>query len=580
MQHMAEKPTQRRLAAILAADVVGYARLMEQDEAGTLATLKSRRRSVLEPLVARHRGRVFKFTGDGVLVEFGSAVNAVQCAVDLQERMATANSEQPDESPIVLRIGVNLGDVLIEGSDLYGDGINIAARLEGLAEPGGILVSGTAYDHVRNKVKVGFEDLGAQTVKNIAEPVRTYRVQLGAVTAGTRPTLALPDKPSIAVLPFQNMSGDPEQQYFSDGMTEDIITELSRFRSLLIIARNSSFLYRDKAVDVRRIGSELGARYLVQGSVRRLNDRVRITAQLIDAIHGNHLWSEKFDRSIEDLFDVQDEVTQTIVATITGRIEDTEIRSATTRRKSSLPAYDCLLRGVAHLRGYGPHDNRLARELFEEATALDPNFALAKAYLGLSLLVEDRYAVAPQAVKDRAVDLASTAVRLDPRESRCHLFLGQAFRFSGKFDLAVSHTEQSLKLNPGDANGMAYYGSVLTAAGRAEEGLDVIRRAMRLDPYHPAYWWGSLASSLFHTRRYEEALDANAKVDRSRNHWHLARDAACLSQLGRLDEARAVAAEVLRLKPGFCISTELPKFKREEDADHLREALRKAGLPE
>ena len=233
--------------------------------------------------------------------------------------------------------------------------------------------------------------------------------------------------------------------------------------------------------------------------MRRLHERVRITAQLIDAVHGNHLWSEKFERGIGDLFDVQDEVTQTIVATITGRIEDTEIRSAATRKTSSLPAYDCFLRGVAH-RGYGPHDNLMARELFEKVTALDPNFALAKAYHALALLVENRYSGAPQSVKDRAVHLASTAVRLDPRESRCHLILGQAYRFSGKFDLALSHTEQSLKLNPGDANGMAYYGSVLTAAGRAEEGLDLIRRAMRLDPYHPDYYWGSLASSLFYTR--------------------------------------------------------------------------------
>jgi adenylate cyclase len=266
---MGEKRTQRRLAAILAADVVGYSRLMEHDEAGTLATLKSRLKEVLEPLVAEHQGRVFKSTGDGVLVEFGSAVNAVEFAVELQLKMAAANQGRPDESAIVMRIGVNLGDIMVEGSDLFGDGVNIAARLEGIAEPGGVLVSGTAYDYVRNKVKVGFEDLGIQTLKNIAEPVRTYRVQLGPATVGARPSLALPDRPSIAVLPFQNLSGDPEQEYFADGMVEDIITGLSRIKWLFVIARNSSFVYKGKAVDVRQVGRELGVRYVLEGGVRK-----------------------------------------------------------------------------------------------------------------------------------------------------------------------------------------------------------------------------------------------------------------------------------------------------------------------
>jgi adenylate cyclase len=283
---------ERRLAAILAADVVGYSRLMEDDEAATLAALKSRRKDVLDPLVAKHQGRVFKTTGDGVFVEFASAVNAVQCAVDLQQAMAAANDGQPDDHQIILRIGVNLGDVMVEGSDLYGDGVNIAARLEALAEPGRILVSGTAYDHIKSKVKVGFDDLGSQTLKNIAEPVRAYRVSGTPDVAVTAQKLVT-DKPSIAVLPFTNISGDPEQQYFSDGITEDIITELSRFHSLLVIARNSSFQYRDKSVDIRRVARELGAQYVVEGSIRRIADRVRVTAQLIDAKSGSHLWAER-----------------------------------------------------------------------------------------------------------------------------------------------------------------------------------------------------------------------------------------------------------------------------------------------
>ena len=373
----AERP-KRRLAVILAADVVGYSRLMEQDEAGTLATLKARRREVLEPLVARHRGRIFKIAGDSALAEFGSAVGAVQCAIDLQREMASANDALSDERSIVLRIGVNLGDVIVEGSDLYGDGVNIAARLEGMAEPGGILVSGTAYDHVRNKVSTGFDDLGVRNLKNIREPVRVFavsgisHVRAAAVTA---------DKPSIAILPFVNMSGDPGQTYFSDGVTEDIITELSRFPSLFVVARNSSFQYRDKAVDVRRIALELGVRYLVEGSVRKAANRVRITAQLIDAANGSHLWSERYDRSIDGLFEVQDEVTRTIVATLVGRVEAAEMKGVRQRPTDNLHAYEALLRGIEHLRGQGDDDNRRARELFESAVALDPRYGLAHAYV-------------------------------------------------------------------------------------------------------------------------------------------------------------------------------------------------------
>ncbi len=303
--------TTRRLAAILAADVVGYSRLMEQDEAGTLAALKERRKGILQPLVARHQGRIFKVTGDGVLVEFASAVNAVQCAVDLQQSMAAANAGQVEDRQIVLRVGVNLGDVMIEGSDLYGDGVNIAVRLETIAEPGGIIVSGTAYDQVKNKIKAGFDDAGSQSLKNIAEPVRAYRV---ADTAAVAVSAHKPgaDKPSIAVLPFANMSGDPEQQYFSDGITEDIITELARYRSLFVIARNSSFQFRGPSVDMAAVRRRLGVRYIVEGSVRRSGNRLRVTAQLIDAATETHLWAERYDRDVRDVFAVQDEVARTL----------------------------------------------------------------------------------------------------------------------------------------------------------------------------------------------------------------------------------------------------------------------------
>ena len=338
-------------------------------------------------------------------------------------------------------------------------------------------------DETHGSLAVAFEDLGEQPLKNIANPVRVFRIAEGAGPEMAGPPLALPDKPSIAVLPFTNMSGEPEQQYFSDGITEDIITELSRARSLFVIARNSSFQYRDKALDVRRIARDLGVRYVVEGSVRMMGSRIRITAQLIDAVPGNHLWSERFDRRIEELFDVQDELTQTIVATVAGRLEDAEIRIATGKRTDCLPAYDCLLRGIQHLRGYGADDNRRARELFEKAVALDPRYALAHAYLALSLLVENRYGSASGAIKQRALDIATAAVRLDPRESRCHTFLGQVYRFRDDYDLAISHLEHGVELNPNDAIGLIHLGSVLAISGRAEEGIELTRRALRLDPY-------------------------------------------------------------------------------------------------
>ena len=369
---MADERAKRRLAAIAVADVVGYSRLMEADEAGTLAALKERRKTILEPIVRGHEGRIIKVMGDGVLMEFASAVNAVEAALELQEKMAEANALLSEDRRILLRIGINLGDIIGEGADVYGDGVNIAARLEALANRAASASRPRCAMKLHGKARRRIRRHGREQLKNIANPVRVFRIADGAAPAPVGPPLSLPDKPSIAVLPFTNMSGDPEQQYFSDGITEDIITELSRSRSLFVIARNSSFQYRDKAVDVRRIARDLGVRYVVEGSVRKMGSRIRITAQLIDAVPGNHLWSERFDRGIEELFDVQDELTQTIVATVAGRLEDAEIRTATNKRTDSLPAYDCLLRGIQHLRGYGADDNRRARELFEQAVALDP----------------------------------------------------------------------------------------------------------------------------------------------------------------------------------------------------------------
>ena len=416
-------------------------------------------------------------------------------------------------------------------------------------------------------------------------PLRVYSLQVGVAAtskseqAPVADRLGFPDKPSIAVLPFTNMSGDPEQTYFADGITEDIITELSRARGLFVIARNSSFTYRDKAVDVRRVAEELKVRYVVEGSVRRMANRVRITAQLIDAVSGTHLWSERFDRNIDELFAIQDELTQTIVATTTGLLEDVEIKNASRKQTGSLSAYDCLLRGVEQLRGYGPDVNRRARELFEQAVALDPQYALAHAYLALALIIENGYGRAPDDIKQRALTTATTAVRLDPRESRCHVFLGQVHRFRDEYDLAIAHLERGLALNPNDTRGMIHLSTVLGVSGRAEEGIEIIQRAIKIDPYLHFYW-GTLALCLYALKRYEEALEAHRKLGRDKSPWQLAKEAACLAQLGRLDEAQDLAAEVLRRNPGFSVRQEMPHYKYPADAENLRRGLLMAGLPD
>jgi adenylate cyclase len=424
---MAEERVQRRITTILAADVVGYSRLMERDEDGTLAALKARRRELLEPLVSQHQGRVFKVTGDGVLIEFGSAVNAVRCAVDLQHGMAEANAGLPEDRHVVLRIGVNLGDVMVEGGDRYGDGVNIAARLEQLAEPGGILVSGTTYDHARNKVKAGFEDLGTQTLKNIAEPVRAYRVAgLPTVAVSApKPTTA---KPSIAVLPFVNMSGDPEQEYFSDGITEDLITELSRFRELSVVSRSSSFVFKGRNATITEVSEKLKAQYLVEGSIRKAGNRVRVTAQLIDANTDQHIWADRYDRQLEDIFEVQDDIVHRVASTLVARLEHQRQERARRRSKSELRAYDLYLRGREHFFSWSLDDNLKARDLLRLAIDTEPEYAAA-----LALLSEVQLRMWLNGWSDHPNDdlaesfaAAQKAVEIDDQDSRTHTALGLA----------------------------------------------------------------------------------------------------------------------------------------------------------
>jgi adenylate cyclase len=571
---------ERRLAAIMAADVVGYSRLMEADEAGTLDRLKARRRAVLGPLVAKYQGRTFKTTGDGVLVEFASAVNAVQCAVDLQKGMAAANANEPENHHIVLRIGVNLGDVMVEGSDLYGDGINIAARLEAAAEPGGIMVSGTAYDHIKNKVRVGFDGLGAQTLKNIAEPVRAYRVTGIPAVAITALNITT-DMPSVAVLPFVNMSGDPEQEYFSDGITEDIITELSRFRSLFVVARNSSFAFKGKAVKVQEIAKELGVAYVVEGSVRKAGARIRITAQLVEAAGGKHVWAERYDRPADDVFAIQDEVVRTVAATLAGRVEAAGAGGLQRRPTASLSAYECVLRGNALPAGDPVHE-AAAHQLFEQAIALDPDYARAYAQLAISHLKRWLDGMSESSKDlDRAFELATRAIVLDAQESVCHTALSFVQLCRRRYDEAEFHARKALALNPNRPNALAVMADCFAYTGRPDEAVTLISDAMRLDPHHPSWYWSELGVAHFAARRYAEAIAAIRHRPNLQCAWQ-AYLAACHAQLGEDEAMRAAAAEVLRLRPDFSVAVFATheSYKLAADREHLASSLRKAGLPE
>jgi adenylate cyclase len=582
---MAETRTQRRLAAILAADVVGYSRLMGADEVGTLALLKSRRKSVLEPLVDRHQGRVFKTTGDGVLVEFGSAVNALECAVELQRQMEAANGDLAEDRRVRLRIGVNLGDVLVEGNDLYGEGVNVAARLEPLAEPGGICISEAVMAQVRGRVAVRFEDMGEQNLKNIAAPVRIHAVRTDGPAPAAAATPGLSDKPAIAVLPFENLSGDAEQQYFSDGITEDLITELSRFHRFLVVARNSSFQYRGKAIDVKRVGRELGAAYLVEGSVRKAGTRVRITAQLIDVASGNHIWAERYDREIEDIFAIQDEVVTTIVGRLAGQVDRAGFETARRKRTESMAAYDYLLRGLELLRRAEHEDIEQARRLFESAIALDPNFAQAHAALSLMLTIEywDSAYSNPLAAKalDRALVAATRAVALDENDAYCHRALAHVHHCRRSFDLADYHLDLAARLNPHEFELIAYRSWFETCAGRPDAALTWLDQAARLDPRLSIWYWELRGLALYHLRRYPEAAAAFERCGTGPAFFDRFR-AAAYAQAGQLDAARAEAAKALERDPDFTLTkfTKVEPYQSKASLEHMIEGMRKAGLPE
>jgi len=577
---MTEKRTQRRLAAILAADVVGYSRLMEQDEAGTLAALKARRNEVLVPVVAQHNGRIVKVMGDGVLVEFGSAVDAVQCAVELQKGFTKANQGVPEDQRIVLRIGINLGDVIVEGSDLYGDGVNVAARLEGLAEPGGIYISGSVHEQVSGKLALEFEDLGERTLKNIAKPVRIYRAKQQSQQVVEHGPVNAPGRASIAVLPFTNMTNDPDQEFFTDGLTEDIITDLSNVPGFFVIARNSSFAYKGKPADVRQIAQVLGVKYILEGSARRSVQRLRINVQLIDGGEGGtHIWAERFDRDLADIFVVQDEIARRVVEAITGKL--TAFPVVERYRPTNLEAYDLCVRARSSLT----IDKALNQEkqiLLERAIALDPGYCEAHWRLALALWHSWVHWGEPQEQhRNAAIGLAQRAVYLDPNDSGAHRALANILLYERLWDEAELHYETSIRLNPNDADALAVFTDFKTLLGKPQEAVQSGERALRLNPHPPSWYYWNLGFAQVANGQYDDAIFT---LRREETYRTLSRRilAAALALCGRVPEAQTEAKLFFTASPHWRISrwVESQPFKNPEDAQIWIDGYRLAGLPE
>jgi adenylate cyclase len=586
---MAEERVQRRLAAILAADVAGYSRLMGVDEEGTLSALKELRRELADPKIKEHRGRIVKTTGDGLLVEFASVVDAVRCAVEVQYEMAERNAGVPEEQRIQFRIGINLGDIIKDGRDIHGDGVNIAARLEALAEPGGICVNRVVRDQVRDKLDFAFEDAGEQRVKNIARPLRVYRIRPGRSAGDTmgeaQPPLALPDKPSVAVLPFTNMSGDSEQEFVSDGIAEDVITALSRYPSLFVIARNSSFTYKGRAVDVKQVGRELGVRYVLEGSVRKAGNRIRVTAQLVEAGTGNHVWADRYDRDLADIFAVQDEITEAVTIAIAPAIADAELQRAVRKPPDSLDAWAAYQRGLWHLSEANPDDNTIAQKFFRQAIDLDPSFA--GGYSGLALAQLQAAAVYQKLglleAQSSAEALARRAVALDGADAEARSCLGWALQARGELQGALAEIERALGMSPNLAVAHGQRGATLIFAGRPKEGLAAVQTSIRLDPRDPfsAIRLLHIACGLYFSREYEEAIEAAKQLIRSYPDFPMIYrwPAAALGQLGRTAEAKEALDKAVSLAPAafdMYVRNRVPWF-RPEDHAHLVEGLRKAG---
>jgi adenylate cyclase len=562
------------------------------DEAGTLARLKAMRRDLIDPLIAAHSGRTFKLMGDGALVEFASAVDAVTCAIEIQKRVRAANAGSSEDKLIQFRIGINVGDIIVDGDDIYGDGVNVAARIQALAHPGGIFISRGAAEQVRDKVPIKIETRGEQTVKNIARPIEVFcivaedrdatvmAVHKSETVVQTR---VAGDKPTIAILPFVNMSGEPEQEFFADGITEDILTELSRFRELFVISRNSAFVYKGKQVNVQNVAKELGVQYVVEGSVRKAGNRVRITVQLIDAETDSHLWAERYDRELADIFAIQDEVTSSIVSILPGRVAAAAHDRVQRKPPENLAAYECVLAGkLLHHRSVRA-DNQEALRMLERAIALDPGYAHAHAWkacvLGQSFVYG--WCADVEATMRAVIEELALALSLDENDSDVHRVLAAVnLSIHRDHDKALYHQERALALNPNDDLIVVQQGEVLTWIGQAEQGIEWIQKAMRLNPYHPERFWSHLGRAYFVARRYGEAIKAFQRISRA-DHSHLAFLAACHAQLGDAAAATGAVHEVLQRAPDFSIERFIATqhYKQESDRAHHRAALVKAQLP-
>ncbi|MCH9051589.1 MAG: tetratricopeptide repeat protein [Proteobacteria bacterium] len=628
---MSEEGVERRLTTILAADVVGYSRLMGEDEVGTLAALKAHRKELIEPKAAQYHGRTVKLMGDGALMEFTSVVDALRFAVEVQFAMGERNREVPEDRQIVYRIGINIGDIIVEGDDIYGDGVNIAARLEGLADPGGICISRPVHTQIAGKLKLEFEDLGEQQFKNIAKTVMVYRVALderaatlvtpvtvtppttgrgrwlqiaaglvlsvvavaGLVwwqpwapdvepTSVERMAFPLPDRPSIAVLPFDNLSGDPEQEYFADGITEDLTTNLSKISGLFVIARNSAFAYKGKQTDARAIAHELGVKYVLEGSVRRAGQRVRVSARLVDADSGLLLWSEKFDDEKDDIFAVQDTITQQIAGMLITNLRQEELKRSTAKPTNNLDAYDLVLKGRAQLTRASRKSNRDARRMFERAIQVDPNYAAAYAWLARahSQMAADGWTEFPGEALKRADELATKALTIDPELVEAHHTLARVYSVQFQLERAITEIDRALALNPSDAEAHGDRGVILLWAGRLEEAVTSLETAFKFDPNLRSDYVFAYGLALYSLGRHEDAITILERgAARHRTYVFIpAVLVAAYGQIGRVEEARRNAQKVKRLFPIFDAETFGRRFQNREHYDYLAEGLKKGGL--
>jgi adenylate cyclase len=629
---MASEGFKRKLTAILSADVAGYSRLMSEDEAATVKTLATYR-EVMASLITQHRGRVVDSPGDNVLAEFASVVDAVQCAVAVQKELQARNAELPENRRMEFRVGINLGDVIEEEDRIYGDGVNIAARLEALADPGGICVSKTAFDHIETKLPLGYEYLGEQPVKNIPKPVGAYRVLMEprvtvagkiekekavpvwrrkAILAGCvalalvvipaliwnfyfRPpplevasmekmAYPLPDKPSIAVLPFVNMSEDTKQEYFSDGLSDQIITALSKVPNLFVIARNSTFTYKGRPVKVQKVAEDLGVRYVLEGSVQKTADRIRITAQLIDATTGHHLWAERYDRPLEDIFAIQDEITFEILAALQMKLTVGEKARLIGKGTDNLEAYEKCLQAAEHYQRFSKEGNIQTRKLCEDAIALDPGYPAAYRLLGWAHLADARYGWSKSRTESfkGAVEFAQKTLELDDTQAAAHALLSMVYLYQRQFERAISEGERAISISPNTAHFSAILATILNSAGRPEEAIELIKKAIRLSPIYPGWFLGQLGMAYRLTGRHDDAIEA-LKQFRERSPEHISSStelAIVYSQLGRMDEARALAEEILKKNPKFSLKAYAKSraYKDPAELDRELDALRKAGL--